>query len=213
MFAKLMRFLRGSRFDSSATYWERRYRSGGNSGAGSYSILAEFKAEVLNAFVREHDVRSVIEFGCGDGNQLTLAQYPAYIGYDVSQRAVDICRSKFAADATKSFERVDAYDGRKADLALSLDVIFHLVEDAVFDAYMRRLFDAGGRFIGIYASNDDRPQLPDSPHVRHRRFTDWIDANAREWTLERHVPNRYPDTGDNRVSSFADFYFYRRVAA
>ena len=31
----------------------QRYKKGGNSGAGSYNHLAEFKAEVLNQFVKE----------------------------------------------------------------------------------------------------------------------------------------------------------------
>ena len=155
----------------------------------------------------------MIEFGCGDGNQLTLAQYPAYVGYDVQPSApVDICRRKFAGDATKSFELVDAYDRRKADLALSLDVIFHLVEEK---CSMRICGGCSKPVAGSSAFTppiEVRPQLSASPHVRHRRFTDWIDSHAREWVLERHVPNRYPDTGDNRVSSFADFYFYRRAA-
>ena len=66
-------------FDS-AQYWRDRYRSGGNSGAGSYGRLADFKAEIVNAFVREHDVASVIEFGSGDGAQLALADYPTLSG-------------------------------------------------------------------------------------------------------------------------------------
>ena len=55
---------------------EKRYSAGGNSGAGSYSQLAEFKAQVLNRFVATHDVKHIIEFGSGDGNQLALAEYP-----------------------------------------------------------------------------------------------------------------------------------------
>jgi hypothetical protein len=88
-------------FDS-AQYWRNRYRSGGNSGAGSYGRLANFKAEIVNAFVREHDVASVIEFGCGDGAQLTLADYPSYLGFDVADESVELCRSKFAKDSTKN---------------------------------------------------------------------------------------------------------------
>ena len=39
------------RFRDSKHYWEDRYASGGNSGSGSYNKLAEFKSEVINAFV------------------------------------------------------------------------------------------------------------------------------------------------------------------
>jgi len=88
-------------FPGSAAYWESRYKKGGTSGAGSYAQFAEFKAEVLNEFVQANAVRSVIEFGCGDGNQLTLAHYPRYVGVDVSPAAVEKCRALFQADATK----------------------------------------------------------------------------------------------------------------
>ncbi|KGQ18848.1 Sulfotransferase [Lysobacter dokdonensis DS-58] len=212
MISRLLRLLRGRKFRSSASYWDQRYREGGNSGPGSYAHLAQFKADVLNDFVARQSVHSVVEFGCGDGNQLTLAQYPDYTGYDVSPRAVEICREKFAHDPSKRFETVDSFDGRRADLSLSLDVIFHLVEDAVFDDYMRRLFAAGGRFVGIYASNAERSLQPEAPHVKHRKFSDWIDAHAPEWELFEHVPNRFPDDGDFRTTSFAEFFFYRRRA-
>src|SRR5258708_24901292 len=74
------RIAHGNSFQGSSAYWEDRYRTGGNSGAGSYNSLALFKAEILNAFVRANGVQKVIEFGCGDGNQLSLFEYPCYIG-------------------------------------------------------------------------------------------------------------------------------------
>lgn len=44
--------LRRLAFPGSAAYWETRYRGGEMSGSGSYGRLAEFKAEILNEFVR-----------------------------------------------------------------------------------------------------------------------------------------------------------------
>ena len=67
---------RARRFRGSAQYWETRYRTGGDSGAGSYGRLAKFKAESINGFVRENGIHSVIEWGCGDGSQLSLAGIP-----------------------------------------------------------------------------------------------------------------------------------------
>src|SRR5262245_48514617 len=83
------------RFGSSRQYWNVRYVLGGTSGAGSYGRLAKFKAEVINRFVAENGVRSLVEFGSGDGAQLELARYPSYTGIDVSSRAVEMCRVKF----------------------------------------------------------------------------------------------------------------------
>lgn len=202
-------------FRGSAAYWERRYTAGGNSGDGSYGRLAAFKAEVLNGFVTEQGVRSVIEFGCGDGAQLALATYPRYVGLDVARAAVRMCAERFAGDATRSFFVYDPagfFDRGgllRADLAMSLDVIYHLVEDETFDGYMRHLFGAAERFVAVYSSN--APVSDPAPHVRHRRFTDWVDANQPGWTLLRHVPNPHPARGDNG-SSTADFYFYARTS-
>src|SRR5258708_13282459 len=38
-------------FQGSASYWEERYHQGGTSGAVSYGVFAQFKAETLNDFV------------------------------------------------------------------------------------------------------------------------------------------------------------------
>ena len=150
-------------------------------GVGSYGRLAAFKAEVLNKFVAKNGVESVIEFGCGDGTQLSLSNYPRYVGVDVAQGSIAICEDRFAGDNTKKFYLTTqlANGSEKFDLVLSLDVIYHLVEDAVFEAYMRSLFAHAGKYIVIYSSNKTEPS--GAPHVRHRRFTDWIKANAPRW--------------------------------
>lgn len=191
----------------SGNYWETRYRSGGNSGTGSQSRLAEFKAGVLNDFVTRNKIVSVVEFGCGDGRQLELAEYSEYVGIDVSTTAIALCRSRFADDSTKQFLGMGEPLGRTFDLALSLDVIYHLVEDEVFQSYMTALFDASHRWIIIYSSNTYE-SVPE-PHIRHRRFSDWVDQNRPEWKLVREIRNKYPfDQRDPDNTSFAGFYIY-----
>jgi hypothetical protein len=194
-------------FTDSARYWERNYARGGTSGGGSYGALADAKAEFLNAFVRERGVSSVTEFGCGDGNQLSLADYPRYVGLDVSPTAIDLCRRRFIDDPTKSFFR---YDGScfidrggifSADLILSLDVIYHLVEDGIFDTYMTHLFAAAKLYVVVYATNTEIKET--APHVRHRLFTAWVAENCPEWQLEQVA--RGPSSAPGR----ADFFVYQ----
>jgi SAM-dependent methyltransferase len=198
-------------FHGSESYWKKRYEAGGNSGAGSYNQLAEFKAEILNAFVSENEIRSVIEYGCGDGNQLNLAQYPKYIGFDVSSEVLSICLKRFADDGTKSFMLMETYGGETAELTLSLDVIYHLVEDSVFVDYMKRLLDSSQRFVIIYSSNVDENPDGTASHVRHRHFSKWIEDNKAEWKLLKHIPNKHPGNGDTGSGSFADFYIYSKA--
>jgi SAM-dependent methyltransferase len=200
-----------SSFAGSEDYWKNRYRRGGNSGTGSYDKLALFKANMLNAFVQEHAIDTVIEYGCGDGNQLTLAKYPQYVGFDVSIDAVTRCRQLFAQDAHKTFKLVSDYRDDKAALTLSLDVVYHLVEDTVFDGYMQRLFDSSTQYVVIYSSDTDVQERFQSPHVRHRQFSAWIAQHRPAWKLIRHIPNQYPLQESDQTGSPADFFVYQRV--
>ncbi len=201
----------GKRFSTSEEYWQKRYKSGGNSGAGSYLKLARFKAEVLNQFIHDNKVNSVIEFGSGDGSQLKLGEYPPYIGFDVSSDAISLCRENFVADASKHFKLVSEYRGEVAELSLSLDVIYHLVEDEVFEQYMSRLFNSSSRYVIIYSSDHDEQERFQPPHVKHRRFSGWIDKNQSGWKLIEHIPNEYSLANVGKANgSSADFFIYER---
>jgi hypothetical protein len=195
-------------FPGSANYWQQRYESCGNSGSGSYSELAEFKAEIINSFVRANTIETVIEHGCGDGNQLRLAEYPSYLGFDVSQAAVTRCREIFSNDTTKKFKLSSEYNGEKSQLALSLDVVYHLVENNVFESYMEVLFKSSERFVIIYSSNTNDNQGNEATHVKHRKFSEWIEQNEVGWRLKEYIPNRYPCMSGK--GSFADFYIYEK---
>ncbi len=197
-------------FDNSSQYWIERYKRGGNSGAGSYNHLAEFKAEVLNAFVKKNEIESVIELGSGDGNQLIYFDFPKYVGFDISPDAIELCKQKFKADKTKSFYLISKIESFKAKMSLSLDVLFHLVEDKIFETYMHQLFDASEMYVVIYSSNFDDSENYEN-HVRHRKFTDWVEKNVQSFELIEHIPNKYPpESGDNKTSTPADFFIYKK---
>lgn len=138
---------------------------------------------MINRMIRENDLVSVIELGCGDGNQLTLADYPEYLGLDVSPTATRRCIELHGDDATKAFMLYsaehfsDRRPGLSGDVTLSLEVIFHLVEDVIFEQYMAMLFAMAARQVIICAS--DRDDLPEAPQERHRVFTRWVADNAR----------------------------------
>ena len=196
-------------FGGSVRYWENRYAQGYTSGLGSYGEAAQIKADFINDWVKTNGVSSVTEFGCGDGNQLSFAEYPTYVGLDVSRTAISLCKKRFSNNKTKSFY---LYDGDcfvnnaalfRSDLVLSLDVIYHLVEDDVFHTYMCHLFDAGERYVVIYSTNC--PYTGSPPHVRHRNFSLWVRSNCPEWQLIRHR------SGPRSEASQADFFVYEKV--
>lgn len=216
IFRKIRRIVSGQQkvliFFSSSQYWDDRYNVGGNSGAGSYGRLAQFKANVLNDFVLKHRIKSVVEYGCGDGAQLELAIYPEYTGFDVSPKAVTMCRKKFFDRPNFQFFETNILLDKEGsfDLAISLDVIYHLIEDDVFDAYMKRLFASSSNFVIIYSNNIEKKF--DALHVRGRKFTLWCDKYAKDWTLYQSIENRYPyDPAAPDDTSHSDFYIFKRV--
>jgi len=77
----------------SAEYKDARYRAGGKSGAGSYGRLADYKAAVINGVIALNGIAHVADFGCGDGNLLSLLRPPAYTGLDVSETVLARCGS------------------------------------------------------------------------------------------------------------------------
>jgi SAM-dependent methyltransferase len=193
-------------FRGSSRYWESRYASGGTSGAGSYGAQAEYKASFLNAFVKNNQLRTVVEFGCGDGNQLRFAEYPSYLGLDVSRAALRMCVEAFRGDESKSFLYYepdcfsDAARFIHGDLVLSLDVLYHLVEDDVYERYMRDLFAAADRFVIVYATDGERRVA--APHVRHRAFSEWVSIHAAHWRLDHVEPAP--------IAAYQNFYVFAR---
>ncbi len=201
-------------FDSEA-YWSNRYEQGRISGAGSYGRLADYKAEVINSLVNEFEISSVLEFGSGDGNQASLFEIDTYTGLDVAHQVVEAARERFKDRAGWSFDTVKNANTapRSRDMTMSLDVIYHLVEEAVFDRYLADLFAASDRFVLIYAS--DHNALTLNSHVKHRCYSDWVNANAPEFGAIRTLKSPFPKTAmsDTKDTSFAFFRLYQRLEA
>lgn len=170
---------------SSADYWERRYLKGETSGEGSYNKSAKVKAEYINAVVKRHNIESVNDFGHGDGNQLFYIKgFDSYTGYDVSSAARKKCMERFTDRDKYTF--IDSpSDFEVADLAISLDVIYHLVEDDVYHDYLKTLFSIGD-IILIYSTNKEVRGT--NRHVRHRNITSYINDHFPDFKLEDTTP-------------------------
>jgi SAM-dependent methyltransferase len=196
-------------FPGSAAHWERHYEHGGNSGPGSYGESASYKAHVINQFIRERDIRSIVEFGCGDGNQLAAIDVEQYTGLDVSKNAIQRCIERHGGSPKRSFMWYDQnyfHNPQQivsADCAVSLDVVFHLIEDDVFARYIANLFSCGRRFVIIYGLDQNDPPRG-HVSVRYRKYSDYIAENVRDFRIADHAP---------RTDKFGDFYLYERIAA
>ena len=212
---QLLIYFRQLIFPGSQNYWEKRYSLGGNSGEGSYGKSAEFKSEIVNKFVRENCIDLVTEYGCGDGNQLTYAEYPQYIGLDISNQAVKLSSKIFSEDSTKNFFVYDPNQFEtnqknfSAELVLSLDVIYHLVEDDVYHKYLTNVFSSAKKFVVIYSTNEEVPGILHSRHVRHRRFTRDVEKWFPDWQLKDTIKNYQAKNKSKINEPSIDFFIFQ----
>jgi hypothetical protein len=200
---------------NSQQYWEDRYVSGGNSGRGSYNKLSEFKANVINQLIDTMQITSAIEFGVGDGNQLGLIKYPRFLGLDVSKKAIQLCIEQYKHDPTKSFFSYDqlAFSDQagfvKADMSLSLDVIYHLVDQPDYETYLTNLFNAATKCVVIYSTNEELPHF--GGHEKHRVFLNDLNRLTNGWKLHEVIENEFSVRKVGELDgSRANFYIFTR---
>lgn len=143
-----------------------------------------------------------------------LFEFPNYLGLDISDLVIDNNRMKFKHDLNLAFLVSDAQHKFtfKADLTLSLDVIYQLIEDTVFESYMSALFDSSNQFVIVYSSNEDYAHPVQ--HVRHRKFDKWIEKNRLIYDLYEEIrnPHKAELTGSDSDKSFVDFYVFKRMS-
>lgn len=151
--------------DYCANYWQHRYRrTGKGSGKGSTGPLLAWKADRINRAVQDLGVTSVLDIGCGDGQLASRLRVPDYLGVDLAPAAVGMARR---AARPKKFQKLDE-TVEPRDLHLSVDVMFHLVDDADYRSHLDLLFSAH-RYVIVHATDFD---APGRPHVLHRHWTD-----------------------------------------
>lgn len=193
---------------STKTYWEDRYKKGRTSGSGSYGRLANFKSETLNQLFNKYNIETVLELGCGDGNQLKQFHLSQYIGYDISNLVVEENNKAYQNNNSISFTNDLTTIKDKVDCTLSLDVIYHLLEFETYSEYLESLFKYSNKYVIIYSSNYESKQMG---HVKHHKFTDFVISNLPNWELVESIKNKYPyDKSDPDNTSWADFFIYEK---
>jgi hypothetical protein len=94
-------------------------------------------------------------------------------------------------------------DLQEAELCLSLDVIYHIMDEKEYEVYVKLLFEKSKRFVLIFSSNHDRNKHDATNYIRHRRFTDWVEKNYRNFNLVEEL--------ENFLQTSAKFYLYERI--
>lgn len=173
------------------SYWDNRYTTGSTSGAGSYGEESKVKADYVNNAIKENQIKTLLELGCGDGNQLSMFEIEKYIGLDISPRIITKCKEKFAEDKTKIFRVYDINTTELKedyDMIISLDVIFHLVIEEAFKNYMGILFNDSNYVLIYTMRNIKENQIKHAPHVKFRDINAWVEENIVGYELLDNTP-------------------------
>lgn len=196
------------------SYWENRYQTGGNSGAGSYNMEAMLKASFINTWIRNFNIKTIQEIGCGDGNNLLMYDIRMqYTGYDISPKAIEMCKEKTRKVRNSLFyyfgseEKDIDYDAR---MCLCLDVWYHQVNDEDFEELCQKLFVKGNwKFLVIY-SYEANPFGDDKvgQHIKYRDVLSKV-AEFPNWELTYWVSGY----SDNHLPSKKKMFLFTRKDA
>ena len=179
---------------NSKEYWENRYKSGDDSGIGSKGLLAYYKSSVINDFVEKNNVQTACELGCGDW-LFSLFKIPEFTGYDVSEFVIERNKNRYKHKFTTQLTDLTSYD-----LTISMDVILHLMEEEVYQQYMKNLFRLSNKYVIIYSP--DKDQIFSGIHNKFRKFSPDV---PKDFELIQFIDNPYKGEYTQ-----ADFYIYRK---
>jgi len=130
-------YLEGKYMYNAHDYWEGRYLSGRDSGAGSYGDEAAIKIDIISHLLWETSARTCLDLGCGDGNiLLELARLNPNVffrGVDVSESIIEADRELAVVRKLNNIEfeigditNNNYYTGLRVDIAMCIDVLFHI---------------------------------------------------------------------------------------
>lgn len=144
-------------------YWDERYKSGGNSGYGSYDEQLTKKLNWLKGL----DIKTVTEIGCGDFNfgSNLMALYPdaVYSGCDISPYVLERNRNLYPQH---NFYPAGGYNP-PGDLLLCIDVLFHVLDAGEYENLLWTLERTWTKYLAVTAYERDEVL---GNHVRIRSF-------------------------------------------
>jgi len=127
---------------------------------GRRAILESF----LEGIIKKSEVRNpkILDVGCGTGGNLEmLAKFGAAEGVDVSDEALEFCKSK-GLNVHKGLAESLPFADQSFDVVTALDVVEHLDDDAAGLKEMNRVLKTGGRtlifvpaFMWLWGVQDD----------------------------------------------------------
>ena len=181
--------------------WGKDAEGKGTSGTGStLEVTRDYRA-YLEAFIRKHNVKSVVDAGCGDWTFSKAIDWGAasYVGVDIASDVIKEVRRKYEK-GTVRFEVGDVTEPLPpADLLISKDVLQHLSNELIQKFIMNNL--KKGKYKWVLLTNDRGSENRDIQPGYYRL----IDLSAPPFEVKGLVdlPIKFGDQ-TNKVTSLLD---------
>ncbi|BAK35583.1 hypothetical protein MLP_25690 [Microlunatus phosphovorus NM-1] len=179
--------------DQSIAFWNERHRrlehgyAGGDiayddtANAMLNSLRVGRLIDLIGTFARPAAPVRILDAGCGTGwLTRTLASFGHQVdGIDTSEQALATCVGRARADGRDRYRlsRLDEWTpGYLYDVVISVDVLFHIMEDHIWAASVRNL--------GMLVRSRGRLILADHDLVADRQWGDYQVSRARQRYLD-----------------------------
>jgi SAM-dependent methyltransferase len=114
----------------------------------------------------------ILDAGCGSGrNMVELARHGTVTGIELSETSVGLARARDAGEVIEGSVLTMPFDESSFDLAVSLDVIEHLEDDAGALRELRRVVVPGGPLLVTVPAYPWLWSGHDVVNHHHRRYT------------------------------------------
>lgn len=198
--------------DEALSYWQRRHakvgplRSGGHIGLDEvanhyfYMLRLGLLLPLLGDRPDQAIPTRVLDAGCGKGWFTRALKACGFLvdGVDASPAAIDECMAEDPGGTYTAATLAAFGCSRPYDAVVSVDVLFHITDDAQWVSSLRSLAGCvrlAGRLIVADVPLDERWVLGD--YIVHRPVVEYLDILAPHgFTYAGHVPYGYRD---NRI--------------
>jgi SAM-dependent methyltransferase len=134
--------------------WGKDAEGRGISGTGSTMEITREYRSYLEEFIRTHNVKSVVDAGCGDWSFSKAIDWggASYLGIDIASDVVKVVRRKYEKGNVR-FQVGDITEELPAaDLLISKDVLQHLSNELIHKFIRNNL--KKGRYKWVLLTND-----------------------------------------------------------
>lgn len=130
-------------------YWDRRYKEGGTSGKGSIGRLKAWKWNTISRYINKPE--NVIDVGCGDLTMWDEMDWDlnSYIGLDISETIIKRNKQR-QPDFRFICTSADVYHELQGEVVLCLDLLFHIMDDDIYEKTLKNLCQYSEKWIFIY---------------------------------------------------------------